>query len=84
MFGQRPLGCCDARHVKSGNANCGPNDGQHAYVDGAGYGDGGSSAGETSGVGGGGSSGEQTAQVDLDALGDVVYLERVGGIEDGQ
>ena len=46
-----------------------------------GYGDGGSSAGETSGVGGGGSSAEQTAQVDLDALGDVVYLEGVSGIE---
>jgi hypothetical protein len=43
---------------------------------GAGYGDGGSSAGETSGVGG------QSSSVDLDALGDVVYLEGVNGIGD--
>jgi hypothetical protein len=37
---------------------------------------------DSSGAGGGGSSGEQTAQVDLDALGDVVYLEGVNGIGD--
>jgi hypothetical protein len=43
---------------------------------GAGYGDGGSPAGETSGVGG------QSSSVDLDALGDVVYLEGVNGIGD--
>ena len=47
---------------------------------GAGYGDGGSSAGETGGIGGG-MTAEQTAQVDLDALGDVVYLEGVSGID---
>ena len=37
---------------------------------------------DSSGAGGGGSSGDQTAQVDLDALGDVVYLEGVNGIGD--
>ena len=46
---------------------------------GAGYGEGGASAGETSGVGAG--SGSETAQVNLDALGDVVYLEGVDGID---
>ena len=48
--------------------------------EGSGYGDGGSSAGETWGVGGG-MTAEQTMQVDLDALGDVVYLEGVSGID---
>ena len=38
------------------------------------------SAGETAGMGG--ASGEQTAQVDMSALGDVVYLEGVDGIGD--
>ena len=47
---------------------------------GAGYGDGGSAT-ETSGTGGGEATGEQTAQIDLDALGDVVYLEGVSGID---
>ncbi len=48
---------------------------------GAGYGEGGASAGETSGVGAG--SGSETAQVNLDALGDVVYLEGVDAIDAG-
>ena len=46
--------------------------------DGVGYGDG-SSAGGTMGMGDG-SSADQTAQVNLDALGDIVYLEGVDGI----
>ena len=41
---------------------------------GAGFGDG-SSAGGTMGMGDG-SSADQTAQVNLDALGDIVYLRR--------